>query len=268
MNKVLYTGGTFDLFHYGHVNFLKKCHSICDNVVVALNTDEFISQYKSSSSTFNDLHNWFTNSLGIEPEKSHLLLDKEYQDKLLTSETDQNTNVHKKIYRCFDEDNSFITIYQKLLSEICQKYRFASERLIVQSFPTIRLQFPGNISIFEFTNDCLRSHPSQEINTVYAVTECRESTALWLQKAHSSGLKTFSTFAPLNLRPGEYAQLDTANKWHGDTPNLTEKTRLSMDFRILKDESSLSNLPTVSGKRKISIGSYYRYYDTYTCKFI
>ncbi len=47
--KVLYTGGTFDLFHYGHVNFLKKCHSICDNVVVALNTDEFISQYKSRS---------------------------------------------------------------------------------------------------------------------------------------------------------------------------------------------------------------------------
>ena len=46
--KVLYTGGTFDLFHYGHVNFLKKCHSICDNVVVALNTDEFISQYKST----------------------------------------------------------------------------------------------------------------------------------------------------------------------------------------------------------------------------
>ncbi len=49
MNKILYTGGTFDLFHYGHVNFLKKCYSICDNVVVALNTDEFISQYKSRS---------------------------------------------------------------------------------------------------------------------------------------------------------------------------------------------------------------------------
>ena len=47
--KVLYTGGTFDLFHYGHVNFLKKCYSICDNVVVALNTDEFISQDKSQS---------------------------------------------------------------------------------------------------------------------------------------------------------------------------------------------------------------------------
>lgn len=49
MPKILYTGGTFDLFHYGHINFLKKCYSICDNVVVSLNTDEFISQYKSSA---------------------------------------------------------------------------------------------------------------------------------------------------------------------------------------------------------------------------
>jgi glycerol-3-phosphate cytidylyltransferase len=45
-NKILYTGGTFDLFHYGHSNFLKQCKKLCDNVVVALNTDEFVAQYK------------------------------------------------------------------------------------------------------------------------------------------------------------------------------------------------------------------------------
>ena len=47
MSKTLYTGGTFDLFHYGHVNFLKQCHKLCSNVVVALNTDEFVSYYKT-----------------------------------------------------------------------------------------------------------------------------------------------------------------------------------------------------------------------------
>lgn len=45
-DKILYTGGTFDLFHYGHANFLKQCKKLCDNVVVALNTDEFVAQYK------------------------------------------------------------------------------------------------------------------------------------------------------------------------------------------------------------------------------
>tara|TARA_B100001939_G_C16938995_1_gene617414 strand:- start:1514 stop:1939 length:426 start_codon:yes stop_codon:yes gene_type:complete len=47
--KTLYTGGTFDLFHFGHVNFLKQCYKICSNVVVGLNTDNFVSEYKSPS---------------------------------------------------------------------------------------------------------------------------------------------------------------------------------------------------------------------------
>ncbi len=46
---VVYTGGTFDLFHAGHVNFLKRCKEIAGklgSVVISLNTDEFIKEYK------------------------------------------------------------------------------------------------------------------------------------------------------------------------------------------------------------------------------
>jgi glycerol-3-phosphate cytidylyltransferase len=52
---IVYTGGTFDLFHSGHVNFLRQCREIADKddqfgkVVVSLNTDEFILDYKHSS---------------------------------------------------------------------------------------------------------------------------------------------------------------------------------------------------------------------------
>lgn len=45
-HRVLYTGGTFDLLHYGHLNFLKMCKQIADEVVVSLNTDSFVGQYK------------------------------------------------------------------------------------------------------------------------------------------------------------------------------------------------------------------------------
>lgn len=44
--KKLYTGGTFDLFHRGHANFLRMCKEIADVVIVSLNTDEFIYEYK------------------------------------------------------------------------------------------------------------------------------------------------------------------------------------------------------------------------------
>lgn len=52
MGKIVYTGGTFDLFHAGHVKFLKQCKRIAGKdglVVVSLNRDEFIEDYKGIS---------------------------------------------------------------------------------------------------------------------------------------------------------------------------------------------------------------------------
>lgn len=46
MGLTLYTGGTFDLLHSGHTNFLRRCSEMAGYVVVSLNTDEFIEEYK------------------------------------------------------------------------------------------------------------------------------------------------------------------------------------------------------------------------------
>lgn len=48
MGLKIYTGGTFDLFHAGHANFLARCAEL-GSVTVALNTDEFILEYKSKA---------------------------------------------------------------------------------------------------------------------------------------------------------------------------------------------------------------------------
>jgi len=48
MGVRVYTGGTFDLFHSGHVNFLRRCSEM-GHVTVALNTDEFIAAYKGQA---------------------------------------------------------------------------------------------------------------------------------------------------------------------------------------------------------------------------
>lgn len=48
-----YTGGTFDILHVGHVNFLKECKKYCDKLYVSLNTDEFIESYKGKKPVFS-----------------------------------------------------------------------------------------------------------------------------------------------------------------------------------------------------------------------
>ncbi len=45
MGLIVYTGGTFDLFHAGHAAFLARCAQL-GQVIVSLNTDEFIESYK------------------------------------------------------------------------------------------------------------------------------------------------------------------------------------------------------------------------------
>tara|TARA_B100000287_G_C20381047_1_gene681596 strand:+ start:308 stop:739 length:432 start_codon:yes stop_codon:yes gene_type:complete len=49
----LYTGGTFDLFHFGHQNFLRQCRNLSDHVVVALNTDDFVEKFKNKKPILN-----------------------------------------------------------------------------------------------------------------------------------------------------------------------------------------------------------------------
>lgn len=56
MGLTVYTGGSFDLFHSGHVAFLKRCKELAGEdglVAVSLNTDEFILAYKGKGLVMN-----------------------------------------------------------------------------------------------------------------------------------------------------------------------------------------------------------------------
>jgi glycerol-3-phosphate cytidylyltransferase len=46
MFKNVYVIGVFDLFHRGHVGFLKQARSLGQNLIVAINGDEMVASYK------------------------------------------------------------------------------------------------------------------------------------------------------------------------------------------------------------------------------
>jgi cytidyltransferase-like protein len=54
---IVYTGGTFSALHAGHINFfwrVKKLFPDC-KLIVSLNTDEFVKEYKGEYPAFNYL---------------------------------------------------------------------------------------------------------------------------------------------------------------------------------------------------------------------
>lgn len=52
MKRVI-TYGTFDLLHYGHINFLRRAKELGDYLIVALSTDDFVKNEKQKQCYFN-----------------------------------------------------------------------------------------------------------------------------------------------------------------------------------------------------------------------
>lgn len=47
--KIGYTQGTYDMFHIGHLNLLKHAKDYCDILIVGVNSDDLVREYKHKS---------------------------------------------------------------------------------------------------------------------------------------------------------------------------------------------------------------------------
>ena len=81
---IVYTGGTFDLFHSGHVNLLMRCKEIAGlegKVVVGLNSDAFVQRFKGKKPILNEL------------ERSKILISCRYVDEVVMNLGDENSKL-------------------------------------------------------------------------------------------------------------------------------------------------------------------------------
>lgn len=51
--KVGYTQGTFDLFHIGHLNIINNAKKQCDYLIVGVNSDKLVQEYKNKTPNIN-----------------------------------------------------------------------------------------------------------------------------------------------------------------------------------------------------------------------
>ena len=52
--KIGYTQGTFDMFHIGHLNLLHQAKELCEELIVGVNTDLLVNDYKHKKPVVNE----------------------------------------------------------------------------------------------------------------------------------------------------------------------------------------------------------------------
>lgn len=52
--KIGYTQGVYDLFHVGHLNLLNNAKKFCDFLIVGINSDALVMEYKNKKPIINE----------------------------------------------------------------------------------------------------------------------------------------------------------------------------------------------------------------------
>ena len=52
--KIGYTQGTYDMFHIGHLNLLRQARERCEKLIVGINSDALVLQYKNKIPVVNE----------------------------------------------------------------------------------------------------------------------------------------------------------------------------------------------------------------------
>ena len=175
-------------------------------------------------------------------------LDNIFVDQKITKENNQSTEYHKRFYNSLDNDDRLKSLYDNFISKVIKN--LFDEEIIYQVTPTFRLQAIDNVSVFAFHKDTEHGHSDKTINFFLPITKCYDTNALWVESG--------SSFEPMECDYGDLITFDAVNLLHGNKVNKTGKSRISLDFRVMKmvDYCETSK-QTLSKNRRLILGDYY-----------
>lgn len=171
-------------------------------------------------------------------------------------------DTHSKFHTMFYDNlragwPEFTSAYLDFVKEeLVPKFK-DEKKLIYQAMPSFRIQYPTGkaVTTWHYDNDKNHKHPLGELNILVPLTnEMSGESTVW-----SESLPGLGDFSPMNCSYGEYILWNGNRCRHGNKPNTTGLTRVSMDFRILPEAYYQENYDksTATTGMKFKIGSYY-----------
>jgi hypothetical protein len=192
----------------------------------------------------------------------HNLCEEKY-NKLFEVGSDSSTIFHKLFYDRYKGGwDSMVETYEMFIHIIVAP--LFDEDFLYQSFPTARFHLPGNVAVGHFHTDSEFHHPAGEVNFIIPLTNSEDTASVWVESEPGK-----EDFEDIKLRIGELIQFNGSVLKHGNKVNTTDRTRVSMDFRILPvsryDESLAQKSMTT--KTKFVEGEYYKRFKKFPDKY-
>jgi hypothetical protein len=165
---------------------------------------------------------------------------------------EQDTAVHRRFYQ---GATALIPHLRLLAAFLVDLYQPAGIPWLFQRIPTLRVQPPGFKAVGgEVHRDRDYGHPDGELNVIVPVTDMTGSATLFLESEPDK-----DDFHFQHIPYGWVLFFDGRNCRHGNLRNLSARTRVSFDFRLIAKadyNEAWQGQTIVSGKRFV-VGDYY-----------
>jgi len=164
-----------------------------------------------------------------------------------------------------DKDRKFIRCYRKFIEENIKPLFPDEKQLLYQATPNLRFSLPNSTAIGRRTGvdpspdiiglhkDSDFGHSPEEINIIIPITEMFDTNSLYYETEIGS-----QEYENLQLKQNEFFIGYLSQLNHYNCVNITGKTRMSLDFRIIPfskyQEGSHSS---VTSHKKLVLGDYF-----------
>ncbi|HLC77871.1 MAG TPA: adenylyltransferase/cytidyltransferase family protein [Candidatus Nanoarchaeia archaeon] len=117
--KVIFTAGSFDILHTGHVVYLSKCKQLGDILVVGLGRDSVIKRLKGDNRPINSENNRLFFLAALQ-DVDYVILDDDTPQTIESAELDyiENLILLKPDLFCINNDNPRLDLNKKAVENL------------------------------------------------------------------------------------------------------------------------------------------------------
>jgi hypothetical protein len=208
--------------------------------------------------SLEDLHEILETSLISEE-------DKEYHKQIHDWNQDRNSIFIKQFHKYVDETPEFEQTYKSFLTNYVKPLFPLEEKIVVQKTPNIRFHFPDSAAIGRDPKDpeniiglhCDSNfgHNENEMNFIIPLTSMYDTNSIYYETEQDSNIDP-QQFENLILKRNVFFQVYFNKLRHCNKINITNKTRISFDIRVIPYSKYMENIETLS-QTKFALGNYY-----------